>query len=270
MMTDELRLDRRQRLMLEEMGIDLSWWRKAEPQDAPSADAEAPPIVREDVAPLPRTAETPSPAPAPLQASPAAAAVRHPPAAPAAAVDRPAGAGSRVGAGVLVDAPTRLYASEGAPQGGWLIVADMPPGLDGRHGDAFDGDAGRLLDNMLRALGLQDAGVPVHLLRTHRGVASGQPDSPRPVVDALPECAAALAPRVVLAMGPLAAQCLLMSTEPLGKLRSRPAALALVPQMSEVPVIVTYHPAYLLRNPADKGRAWADLCLAAEQAKLEL
>jgi DNA polymerase len=95
-------------------------------------------------------------------------------------------------------------------------------------------------------------------------VASGQPGSPHPIADGFAEAAAALAPRVVLAMGPLAAQSLLQSGEPLGKLRGRALRLA-IPALEDVAVIATYHPAYLLRNPADKARAWADLCLAAEQ-----
>ncbi len=63
-------------------------------------------------------------------------------------------------------------------------------------------------------------------------------------------------------MGPLAAQGLMQSGEPLGKLRGRVGQAA---QLEGVPVVATYHPAYLLRNPVDKGRAWADLCLAAAQ-----
>jgi DNA polymerase len=166
---------------------------------------------------------------------------------------------------VLIDAPRRLYGNEEkAVQGGWLIVADMPPELDGRHGEPFAGEAGRLFDNMLRALQLHGAATPVHLMRTHRGVAAGQPGSPGPIAEAFAAPAAALAPRVVLAMGPLAAQSLLQSGEPLGKLRGRALRLA-IPELEEVAVIATYHPAYLLRNPADKARAWADLCLAAEQ-----
>jgi uracil-DNA glycosylase family 4 len=170
---------------------------------------------------------------------------------------------------VLVEAPCRLYADASAQdvQGGWLVVADMPPEADGRHGEPFAGDAGRLLDNMLRALKLHDGRTPVHLMRTHRGVAAGQPGSPRAMDEAFGEHAAALAPRVVLAMGPLAAQSLMQSGDPLGKLRGRavPLAGADTGAGAGASVVATYHPAYLLRNPADKARAWADLCLAAEQ-----
>jgi len=98
-----------------------------------------------------------------------------------------------------------------------------------------------------------------------RGVPSGQPESPEPLSQALPQHAAALAPQLVLAMGPLAAQSLLQSAEPLGRLRGRAVPADPGYGLGEARVIATYHPAYLLRNPADKARAWADLCLAAEQ-----
>jgi uracil-DNA glycosylase family 4 len=170
----------------------------------------------------------------------------------------------RAGRGALPPLCRRQCAAD--VQGGWLVVADMPPEADGRHGEPFAGDAGRLLDNMLRALKLHDGRTPVHLMRTHRGVAAGQPGSPRAMDEAFGEHAAALAPRVVLAMGPLAAQSLMQSGDPLGKLRGRAAVpLAGCARGGRASVVATYHPAYLLRNPADKARAWADLCLAAEQ-----
>lgn len=253
-----LKLDARQRAMLDEMGVKV-WW------PVPQLDevAEAAPVVEEAIAVAPEPVaeryvpEAPVAAPAPVARPVAAPApVARPPAAPAATQ----------GAAVLIEAPCRLYAdaaeAPASPQGGWLVVADMPPEADGRHGEPFSGDAGRLLDNMLRALKLHDGKMPVHLMRTHRGVAVGQPGSPRQMAEAFEEHAAALAPSVVLAMGPLAAQSLMQSGDPLGKLRGRAVPLASV---NGVPVVATYHPAYLLRNPADKARAWADLCLAAEQ-----
>jgi len=248
-----LKLDARQRAMLDEMGVKV-WWPMPEVAEAPrvavetkAVAAEPPPVeeARErPVAGAPAPAARPAAAPAPA-ARPAAAPIAH-------------------GAAVLVEAPRRLYAEAGAAPalGGWLVVADMPPEADGRHGEPFAGDAGKLLDNMLRALKLHDGKTPVHLMRTHRGVAAGQPGSPRPMAEAFEEHAAALAPTLVLAMGPLAAQSLMQSAEPLGKLRGRVVPLASIQGVS---VVATYHPAYLLRNPADKARAWADLCLAAEQ-----
>ena len=139
----------------------------------------------------------------------------------------------------------------------------MPPEADGRHGEPFASDAGRLLDNMLRALQLHSGAVPVHLMRAHRGAAASNTHAGlRPFDESFAAHGAAVAPRLVLALGPLAAQSLLQRAEPLGKLRGRVADIAALPG---VPVVATYHPAYLLRNPADKARAWADLCLAAAQ-----
>ncbi|MDM0065751.1 uracil-DNA glycosylase family protein [Variovorax sp. J31P207] len=251
MTSEALTLDARQRAMLDEMGIKLFWWRQPEAAEAPVPEApaaRAAPAIE---------AEAPAlPAAAPARAAPAVAA-------PAPVVQR-APAAAAHGAAVLAEAPRRLAGDPAAAQGGWLIVADMPPALDGRHGDPFDGDAGRLLHNMLNALQLHGGALPVHLMRTHRGVASGQPGSPQPIDEALAQGAAALAPRVVLAMGPLAAQSLMQSGEPLGKLRGRAVPMDL-PGLAALPVVASYHPAYLLRNPADKARAWADLCLAAEQ-----
>jgi DNA polymerase len=252
-----LKLDARQRAMLDEMGVKV-WWPVPEAVEVAAAPVEPETVaVAEEVAVIEERVQVDAPVAAPAPAA-------RPAAAPAPAA-RPATAPLSQGAAVLVEAPCRLYADAGAAestQGGWLVVADMPPEADGRHGEPFEGDAGRLLDNMLRALKLHDGQTPVHLMRTHRGVAAGQPGSPRPMDEAFDEHAAALAPRVVLAMGPLAAQSLMRSGDPLGKLRGRVVPLDAV---GGAAVVATYHPAYLLRNPADKARAWADLCLAAEQ-----
>ncbi|CAN5488722.1 hypothetical protein BH10PSE18_BH10PSE18_26300 [soil metagenome] len=270
-----MNLDPRQRAMLEEMGIKV-WWPAATVAVADVAavadDAESLVAVNAvnavEVTERRRPADAQSP-----RVTPAAAARSSAPAASAAPSMAPpparrAEAAPSIGAGVLVDPPRRLYASEGtegsgAAQGGWLIVADMPPDVDGRHGEPFAGDAGRLLDNMLRALQLHVGTLPVHLVRTHRGVASGRDGSPQPFGDAFQAQAEVLAPRVVLAMGPLAAQSLLQRGEPLGKLRGQAGEAAV---LNGTPVVATYHPAYLLRTPADKARAWADLCLAADVA----
>ncbi|MEP6719898.1 MAG: uracil-DNA glycosylase family protein [Variovorax sp.] len=242
-----LALDARQRAMLDEMGVKV-WW-PAEP---------APPIAIEKAAapaePVVGAARSEVPIEAPVR--PAVAA--RPAAVAAAPVVRPApAAGDAV---VLVEPPQRLYGGSAA-QGGWLIVADIPPEADGRHGEPFAGDAGRLLDNMLRALQLHSGAVPVHLMRTHRGAAASNAGL-RPFDESFAAHIAAVAPRLVLALGPLAALGLLQRAEPLGKLRGRVTEIAALPG---VQVVATYHPAYLLRNPADKARAWADLCLAAAQ-----
>lgn len=252
--TGTLALDARQRAMLDEMGVKVWWPAEAvlpaalapAANDAPQAGAAAR-FDAEVTLPAPPPAATRPPLPTPL-------------AAPAPAASTPALRPAMAGDAVLVEAPHLLF-GDGAAQGGWLVVADMPPGPDGRHGEPLDGDAGRLLANMLRALQLHSGAVPVHLMRAHRGAVASAAGAPRPFGESFAAHVAAVAPRLVLAMGPLAAQSLLQRAEPLGKLRGRASELA---GLSGVTVVATYHPAYLLRNPADKARAWADLCLAAD------
>ncbi|WP_431274847.1 uracil-DNA glycosylase family protein [Variovorax ureilyticus] len=244
----------RQRAMLEEMGIKLFWWPKEQVGGVQVAEAPADAPVEEPIEAPAERAPASAPAARPVAGVPVAAPTAPPrtPIAPA------------HGATVLAEAPRHFYGGEAMAKGGWLVIADMPPELHGRHGEPFASDAGRLLDNMLRALRLHEGAMPVHLVRTHRGVASGQQGSPRPLGEVLAESAAALAPRLVLAMGPLAAQSLLQSGDPLGRLRGRALPVAMVPGL-DMAVVASYHPAYLLRNPADKARAWADLCPAAEE-----
>ena len=257
-----LDLDARQRAMLEEMGVRV-WWPVAVPSQ-PAVPSQVRPVPSPPVPPRPArpaltsTVSTVSPAPATSATSVASTAVATP------ATRQTTNGAAGV---VLVDAPRRLYDDvEGrasSTRGGWLIVADMPPDADGRHGDPLSGDAGRLLDNMLRALHLHGGALPVHLARTHRGAASSRESHPQPFDERFVSQAEALAPKVILAMGPLAAQSLLRSSEPLGRLRGRAVPLD---ALGGAPVVATYHPAYLLRNMADKARAWADLCLAAGHA----
>ncbi|WP_225782128.1 uracil-DNA glycosylase family protein [Xenophilus sp. Marseille-Q4582] len=257
-----LQLDARQRAMLEEMGIKV--WLPQPP--AQTAEAAVPPAPRAhlpappsgpqalaDPAEVPSSPTVPPPAlaPAPRSALPAAAPVP----APAAATAAP----------LLITAPQRLYASEGqSATGGWLVVVETPPHADGRHDGLLDGEAGRLLDQMLRALRLPAGTAPVHAMRLWRA-SPGQPDT-EGALDfeaAFAGAVAPLAPQLVLALGPLAAQRLLGQQAPLGRLRGcvHQAALA----GAECAVVASYHPAYLLRNGDCKGRAWVDLCLAAER-----
>lgn len=236
-------LDSRQRAMLEEMGVKV-WWPR--PDAASAAPVEASKMIAAQARGTGVTARfgIQIPKVSPLRSPPVASAP---------------GAALATAAGLWLEAEAqRLYAGDAAPQGGWLVVADMPPGPAGRHGEPFAGDAGRLLDNMLRALQLDRSGAPVHLLRVHRG-APGDGRS-CPLAAGFAAQAEALAPRLVLALGSLAAQYLFESGEPLGKLRGRVGALAGRPGTA---LVASYPPAYLLRNQADKARAWADLCLAA-------
>jgi uracil-DNA glycosylase len=156
------------------------------------------------------------------------------------------------------------------PRADWLIVGEAPGENEDAQGEPFVGEAGKLLDNMLRAM-LVD-GQP---LARQRNVFISNVLKCRPVADRNPSSAevamcqpylqrqiSLLQPKIILAMGRFAVQALTGSTEPLGKLRGRVHALQ--GSSYAAPVIVTYHPAYLLRNLPDKAKAWADLLLAME------
>jgi DNA polymerase len=152
---------------------------------------------------------------------------------------------------------------EGLASADWMIVGDAPGEEEDKAAQSFAGPAGQLLDNMLKALSLTREQVYLtHALkcRTPIGRNASQVE--------VSHCATYLArqvelvqPKVILAMGRTAALALLQSAEPLGKLRSQ------VQSFKGVPVVVTYPPAYLLRNQADKAKAWADLCRAASLVK---
>jgi len=149
-----------------------------------------------------------------------------------------------------------------------MVVGEAPGEQEDASGEPFVGDSGQLLDRMLRALGLSrdttepaDAARQVFITNT---VKCRPPRNRNPTADELSACqpflqrqVALVQPKVIIAMGAFAVRSLLGSDEPIGKLRGR------LHSWRGVPVVVTYHPAYLLRQPTDKARAWEDLCLAA-------
>ena len=157
----------------------------------------------------------------------------------------------------------------GHPHAHWMIVGEAPGEQEDRQGEPFVGPAGQLLDNMLRALGLtRDDAPPERQVFIANTLKCRPPKNRNPDPAETAQCApflerqiALVQPRIILAMGRFAAQALLGSEEPLGKLRGR------LHRYRGVPVVVTYHPAYLLRTLADKARAWEDLCLAASVAQ---
>ena len=126
----------------------------------------------------------------------------------------------------------------------WLFVGEAPGAEEDAKGEPFVGQAGRLLDNMLAALGMS-RGANVYIANVLKC---------RPPNNRAPEPLEAEACRPYLERQ----IALLQTTDPIGKLRGR------VHRYQGVPVVVTYHPAYLLRNLPDKAKAWADLCLARQ------
>jgi len=147
----------------------------------------------------------------------------------------------------------------GDEQARWFVVGEAPGAEEDRLGEAFVGQAGKLLDAMLAAIGLR-RGEDVYIANVLKCRPPGNRDpEPGEIATCAPYLARQLAlvqPRLVLALGRFAAQTLLGTDAPLGRLRGT------VWRYRGVPLVVTYHPAYLLRNLADKARAWQDLVLA--------
>ena len=141
----------------------------------------------------------------------------------------------------------------------WLLVGEAPGSEEDRLGEPFVGQAGKLLDNMLAAISL-DRGRNVYIANVLK---CRPPGNRNPEPDEVAACSPHLLrqielirPKLILAMGRFAAQTLLGTDATIASLRGK------VHQYAGVPLIVTYHPAYLLRNLPDKAKAWADLLFA--------
>lgn len=149
----------------------------------------------------------------------------------------------------------------------WLFVGEGPGRNEDIQGVPFVGPAGKLLDNMLGAMGMRRGeNTYIANIVKCRPTDAGKRDRP-PVAEEIEACMpylerqiALINPAVIVALGKTAALSLLKldPATPVGKLRGT------VHRYGDLPLIVTYHPAYLLRNLKDKSKAWADLCLAMQ------
>src|SRR3984957_18386531 len=141
----------------------------------------------------------------------------------------------------------------------WLVIGEAPGAEEDRRGEPFVGAAGQLLDAMLKAIGL-DRRSNVYIANVLKSRPPGNRDpKPEEVAACLPfleRQIALLQPKIMLAVGRIAAQNLLATATPLGRLRGQ------VHRFGATPLVVTYHPAYLLRTPSDKRKAWEDLKFA--------
>jgi DNA polymerase len=294
-------LDDRQRAMLAEMGVRV-WWPKRAEETGPVAEAGK--VTPAAVAVQPMAASAPvAQAESPAQTLPATASTqptlpRAPaqPERPRVLLQTPAVSNHPPLPTGLADmdwpvlqeavdhcASCALCAARKAPILGaghalahWMVVGDLPGEEEDQLGQAFVGQEGVLLDNMLKAVGVRRQGsAPAQDTQpqsaqayvTH-AVKCRPPGGRNPEAAELAVCAAYLSrqvalvqPKVILAMGRFAIQSLLGSTEPMGKLRGRLHAY------QGVPVVVTYPPSSLLRNQSDKAKAWADLVLALKVVK---
>jgi uracil-DNA glycosylase len=255
-----LDLDDRQRAMLKEIGIELFLPRSA--RDLPAEEAPLLATAVEE-APPPVRARAPAPAPVPQQIAPI-----RPQA--AAARERTGGVGemgwddlqaavAACQACKLCEGRRNTVFGVGPQQADWLVIGEAPGENEDLQGEPFVGQAGKLLDNMLRALGL-DRRENVYIANVLK---CRPPGNRNPEPEEIAQCEPFLRrqvelvqPKIILAMGRFAVQSLLQTTEPVGRLRGR------VHQYQDVPLVVTYHPAYLLRNLPDKAKAWSDLVLA--------
>lgn len=258
----------RQQAMLAEMGLRV-WDAPAVPEPASAEAAAVVPVATE-------ARPTSRPVAAPVTAAPSPPALVSPPAmarAPGAvaAMDWPAlrEAVAACTACSLHQSRRQTVFGVGHPQAHWMIVGEAPGEEEDRRGEPFVGRSGQLLDNMLRAIGLsRQAGEspdPAKQVFIANTLKCRPPGNRNPAPDELARCEGFLIrqielvqPKIILAMGRFAVQSLLRSTAPIGQLRGR------VHHYQGVPLVVTYHPAYLLRNLTEKARAWDDLCLALD------
>ena len=141
----------------------------------------------------------------------------------------------------------------------WLLVGEAPGAEEDRIGEPFVGQAGKLLDNMLAAIDLK-RGANVYIANVLKcrppGNRNPEPGEVERCTPFLKRQIALVRPKLIVAMGRFAAQTLLNTDATIASLRGRLHSYA------GVPLIVTYHPAYLLRNLPDKAKAWADLVFA--------
>jgi uracil-DNA glycosylase family 4 len=162
---------------------------------------------------------------------------------------------------VLHQSRTQGVLGVGPRRSDWMVIGEAPGAEEDRRGEPFVGRAGHLLDAMLHAIGL-NRGTNVYIANVLKSRPPGNRDpKPDEVAACLPYLMRQielLQPRLMLAVGRIAAQNLLSTDLPLGRLRGK------VHHFGELntPLIVTYHPAYLLRTPADKSKAWEDLKFA--------
>ncbi len=281
-----MRWSERQRAMLREMGIPPFWPVEAEPVEVASAP-DPQPVAAHTALPEHIQAAVSTPeqrvavpvAPTSTRAAPPRALA---PAAAASADDqarvpRPAGvelmdwpalreAVGACQACALCDSRQQTVFGVGNIEADWMIVGEAPGEEEDRRGEPFVGKAGQLLDRMLDALDLTRAEAPAAKQVFIANVLKCRPPANRnPLPTEVAQCEpyllrqmALVKPKVIVAMGRFAAQSLLKSTDAIGRLRGK------VHHVDGIPVVVTYHPAYLLRNPADKSLVWDDLCLARE------
>ena len=159
----------------------------------------------------------------------------------------------------LASSRTQTVFGVGNRNADWLIIGEAPGAEEDRRGEPFVGRAGKLLDEMLRAVGQSRESVFIANILKCRPPNNRDPKPAEAAAcrDYLQRQIALVQPKIILAVGKIAAQNLLGSDEPVGQMREK------AHDYNGIPLVVTYHPAYLLRSPSQKRKSWRDLCLAS-------
>lgn len=262
--------------------------------DSPAAEqaggAVAPAPARDAIAvPPPAAAQSPAQAPAARAASPAPGLRNGPPPKPAPKVEAEEAApavipvAERVKNANLDELREQVLActacglcngrrhavfGHGGQPTRWLVVGEAPGEQEDRQGQPFVGRSGQLLDAMLSAVGMsreRDVFIANVIKCRPPGNRNPKPEEIAACSPYLMRQIALLKPERILVLGRFAAQTLLGTDATIGSLRGRVHQMK-TDEGREIPVVVSYHPAYLLRSPAEKARAWQDLQLAARQS----
>ena len=256
---------------LETLGIDVWVSRRGTPVPAEmpeSSPAEVSGLGSPDEAAQPISALPAEPQAQQVVVTPAEAGHLLPPAAPLSADvalewDRLRSEVASCTRCALHSSRTQGVFGVGNPQAQWLVIGEAPGAEEDRRGEPFVGRAGQLLDAMLKAIGLsRETNVFIANVLKSRppGNRDPKPDEVAACLPYLMRQIALMRPRLILAVGRIAAQNLLATDLSLGRLRGK------VHHFGELntPLVVTYHPAYLLRTPGDKRKAWEDLKFARD------
>lgn len=160
----------------------------------------------------------------------------------------------------LCESRTQTVFGSGNKHADWMVIGEAPGQSEDRQGLPFVGNAGQLLTEMLRAIGLDRESVFITNVVKCRppGNREPKPNEIEACNEYLQQQLACVKPKIILAVGLVAAQTLLKTEEPLAKLRGK------VHILNDTPVVAVYHPAYLLRSLSDKRKAWLDLQLAIQ------
>lgn len=158
----------------------------------------------------------------------------------------------------LCNTRTQTVFGTGNVNADWMFIGEAPGQNEDLEGKPFVGQAGKLLTEMIRAIGLEREAVYIANILKCR-----PPNNRDPKVEEVKTCndylqrqVALIKPKIILAVGRIAAQTLLETNEPLSRLRG------VSHQLNNIPLVVVYHPAYLLRSLIEKRKAWQDLQLA--------